>query len=375
MPVGTNETSIVLIPKKDNPELLKDSRPISLCNVVYKVVSKCLVNRLQPILQDVIAPTQSAFIPSWLITDNAPIAFECLHANRNGSSICKKFGAYKLDLTKAYDRVDWSFLEGVLYRLGFHQKWIQWAMVCVTTVQYLVRFNNVQLEPFTLSRGLWQGDPLSPYLFLFVADGLSQILQHEVQSGVLHELRICRQAPRISHLLFADDTMLFLEAIEQHALIVDKVLRMYERCTGQLINPSKCSIMFGSDCSESGQEVVKNVLKVENIVVDEKYLGLPTPEGRLNKDKFMTMKERLMKRFTNWAERNMSSGAKEVLIKSVARSIPTYSMGVFKLSATLCHEMTRMIRNFWWGEEAGHRKVHWIAWENMLMPKAHGGIG
>jgi hypothetical protein len=120
---GVNITAIVLIPKKDNPELLKDFRPTSLCNVIYKVVSKCLVNRLRPLLQDMIAPTQSAFVPGRMITDNALIAFECLHAIHSGSNTCKKYDAYKLDLTKAYDRVEWCFLEGILERLGFQSKW------------------------------------------------------------------------------------------------------------------------------------------------------------------------------------------------------------------------------------------------------------
>jgi hypothetical protein len=106
MPPGVNEMSIVLLPKKDEPELLKDFRPISLCNVIYKVISKCLVNHLRPILQDVIAPMQSAFIPGQMITDNALIAFECLHALRNGNNNYKKFGAFKLDLSKAYDHID-----------------------------------------------------------------------------------------------------------------------------------------------------------------------------------------------------------------------------------------------------------------------------
>jgi hypothetical protein len=143
MPAIINDTPIVFIPKKDDLEFLKDFRPISLCNVVYKIASKCMVNRLRPILQDIIAPTQSAFIPGRLITDNVLIAFECLHALRNGNRSCKRFGAYKLDLTKAYDQVDWFFLEGVLHQLGFHRKWIQWVMVCVTIVRYSIRFNNV----------------------------------------------------------------------------------------------------------------------------------------------------------------------------------------------------------------------------------------
>jgi len=109
MPQEVNETAIVLIPKVAHPEQLSEFRPISLCNVIYKVVSKCLVNRLRAILQDIISPNQSAFIPGRLITDNALIAFECLHAIQSSTSASTNFCAYKLDLSKAYDRVDWSF--------------------------------------------------------------------------------------------------------------------------------------------------------------------------------------------------------------------------------------------------------------------------
>jgi hypothetical protein len=119
-------------------------------------------------------------------------------------------------------------------------------MQCVTTIQYSIRFNNVTLEAFKPSRGLRRGDPLSPYLFLFVADGLSNLLKHEVSQGWLQEVHVCRRAPGISHLLFADDTLLFLEAKMDQAKIIHDVLRKYERCTGQFINPAKCSMMFGS---------------------------------------------------------------------------------------------------------------------------------
>jgi hypothetical protein len=134
MPPGVNDTAIVLIPKKDEPELLKDFRPISLCNVIYKVVSKCLVNRLRPILHELIGPMQSDFVPGRLIRDNTLIAFECLHAMKNGNRECKEFGALKLDLTKAYDRVQWEYLEEVMKQLGFHQEWVQWIMSCVSSV-------------------------------------------------------------------------------------------------------------------------------------------------------------------------------------------------------------------------------------------------
>jgi hypothetical protein len=192
--------------------------------------------------------------------DNALIAFECLHDIRQGNKQCRNFGAYKLDLTKAYDRVDCVFLEGVLRRLRFHSKWIRWVMQYVTTVQYSVRFNNIPLEAFKPSRGLRQGHPLSPYLFLFVADGLLKLLQHEVGQGMLHELHVCRRAPGISHLLFADDTLLFLEAKVDQAKIIHEVLRKCERCTGQLINPAKCSMMFGAACTNDDRDRVKEIM-------------------------------------------------------------------------------------------------------------------
>jgi hypothetical protein len=124
MPSGVNDTAIVLIPKTKNPTSLKDFRPISLCNVIYKVVAKCLANRLRPLLQEIISETQSAFIPGRMITDNAIIAFESIYALQQGSKGAGKYCAYKLDLMKAYDRVDLNYLEEVLRKFGFAKKWI-----------------------------------------------------------------------------------------------------------------------------------------------------------------------------------------------------------------------------------------------------------
>jgi hypothetical protein len=220
-----------------------------------------------------------------------------------GNRSSKEFAALKLDLTKAYDRVHWGYLEDVLLQLCFHRKWVQWIMVCVTTVRYSVHFNNVSLESFVPSCGLHQSDPLSPYLFLFVADGFSRLIQEQVRLRSLNELHICRQAPGISHLLFADDTLLFIKASEEQARKVKEVLKTYEKSIGQLVNPSKCSMLFGKNCSYQEKERVLQILQVPNTAVREKYLGLPMLEGRMNDGKFKSTKEKLVNWCSNWAKR------------------------------------------------------------------------
>ncbi|MCI23418.1 RNA-directed DNA polymerase (Reverse transcriptase), partial [Trifolium medium] len=144
--------------------------------------------------------------------------------------------ALKIDISKAYDRVSWGFLKGMLERMGFGEKWIQWMMMCISSVNYHVLMNFDRVGPIFPGRGLRQGDPLSPYLFILMAEGLTSLIHQAIGRGDIHGVKICRGAPMVSHLLFADDCFLFCRASIDEANHLLKILKTYEDASGQQIN-------------------------------------------------------------------------------------------------------------------------------------------
>jgi hypothetical protein len=143
----------------------------------------------------------------------------------------------------------------------------------------------------------------------------------------LSPVKVCRRAPGVSHLLFADDTLLFFKADGDQARRVKHVIEVYAGSTGQLLNPAKCSIFFSNQCHASTQDDVRQILNIKRDEFEDKYLGLPTPEGRMNRGKFQTLCGKLCKRIMLWGD--MSQGGKEIMIKSVAQALATYITGGF----------------------------------------------
>ena len=171
-----NATNIALIPKCNNPISVTEFQPISLCNVIYKIIAKVLANRLKVVLPNVISPFQSAFLAGRLITYNIIAAYETLHTMHTRMWSKVGFMGIKLDMSKAYDRVEWEFLEAVMGKMGFSEKWTKLIMECVRTVIYSIMVNGQAVGRIKPSRGIRQGNPLSPYLFLLCAEALSSML-------------------------------------------------------------------------------------------------------------------------------------------------------------------------------------------------------
>ncbi|XP_074265036.1 uncharacterized protein LOC141587449 [Silene latifolia] len=373
-PERLNKTNIVLIPKKKAPDKIRDFRPISLCNVVYKLVSKVLANRLKMFLGDVVSENQSAFTPGRQITDNILTAFEVFHFMKNNRQT-DGYMALKLDMAKAYDRVEWVFLQRVLMTMGFDTGGIQRVMACVTTVTFSVLINGSPSAEFRPSRGLRQGDPLSPYLFLICAEALSNMLRRAVENQTLHGIRVSAAAPAISHLLFADDSIFFVKATLQEADGVNNILRRYEAASGQLVSLEKTTVVFSRGVPRGQRSAVATRLGVMEVEEHARYLGLPTIVGRSKKVLTDIIRDKLSKRLQGWRGKILSRAGKEVLIKALANSLPTYVMSVFKIPANFCDELRAIVARFWWGHNEDKRGIHWVSWRKMARPKGAGGWG
>ncbi|KAL0012182.1 hypothetical protein SO802_007290 [Lithocarpus litseifolius] len=228
-----NKTNISLIPKTKCPSKMSEFRPISLCNVIYKLVSKVLANRLKKILPHIISENQSAFLSGRLISDNVLVGFELMHYLEHKREGIESFLAVKLDMSKAFDRVEWVFIEKVMERLSFHEKWIGMIMQCISTVSYSILINGVAYGCIMPTRGIRQGDPLSPYLFLLCAEGFSSMICQAVRRQLLSGVSICRGCPMVTHLFFADDSLLFCKASSQECQKLVEILKHYENASGQ----------------------------------------------------------------------------------------------------------------------------------------------
>lgn len=369
-----NHTYICLVPKIDSPTQVKDFRPISLCNIAYKIISKILADRIKPWLHLLISESQTAFIPGRLITDNVIITHELLHS-LSSKKMKTPYMALKLDIAKAFDKVEWHFVEALSKRFGFAEKWCHWVMTCISTVSYSVLVNGSPTSKIYPQHGLRQGDPLSPYLYLFCTEGLSSLLHHVMLTKSIQGFKASRGGPPISHMLFADDSLLFCQASESQCQKILHILQDYASASGQHVNFQKSAILFGKIVPPEVMQNIINLTGISKIGGFGRYLGLPEAIGRNKYDIFSYISRRVQNKLESWYSKFLSAAGKEVLIKSVATALPTYSMSCFTLPKKLLTQISGLIRRFWWSSSKEKHKLPWVAWSNMTKLKQHGGLG
>ncbi|KAK0599556.1 hypothetical protein LWI29_006326 [Acer saccharum] len=329
-----NRSFITLIPKCVKPKIMKDFRPISLVGSFYKILAKILANRLRRVIGTVVGDTQMAFIKDRHILDGFVIAEEIIHYWKKG----KEGGLMvKLDFEKAYDSVDHSFLDDILGDMGFGQKWRQWMRHCIVSPRISVLVNGSPTREFGLERGLRQGDPLSPFLFNVVVEGLSALFRKVESLDMMKGVSFRSDEVMVSHLQFADDTIMFLKPRVDDLINVRRILRCFEVASGLRINFKKSC----PGCKLFWKEIV----------------------------------QRLERRMAPWKKSFLNKGGRSVLIKNVMSSIPIYFMSMFKIPVGVAQNIEKLQRSFFWGDGVEKRKVHAMKWDTLRKSKENGGLG
>lgn len=247
--------------------------------------------------------------------------------------------AVKTDMSKAYDRLEWSFTKEVLQRLGFHEKWVTWVLQCISTVSYAFLINEAVLGKVIPERGIRQGDPLSPYIFILCSEVLLGLCSKAQRDGTPTGIKIATNCPRINHLLFADDTMFFIRSDDRSCHTLKTLLNTYEATSGQKINTLKSSLTFSSKTGAAVKASVKQILNIEKEGGVGKYLGLPEHFGRKKNDLFGSIVDRMHQRAISWSYRCLSTAGKLTLLKSVLSAIPTFPMSCFQIPVSLCKKI------------------------------------
>ncbi|GAU50260.1 hypothetical protein TSUD_409060 [Trifolium subterraneum] len=340
-----NSTFITLIPKVDSPQKLNDFRPISLVGSLYKILVKILANRLWLVMGSVILETQTTFVKDRQILDGILIANEVVDEARKSQ---KELLLFKVDFEKAYDSVDWGYLD-------------------------MVMINSSPTEEFLMERGLRQGDPLSPFLFLLAAEGLNVMMIALVQSNLFIGYSHCSENPTVvSHLPFADDTLLLGVKSWANVRALRVVLVLFEKVSRLKVNFHK-SMLVGVNIGESWLTEAASVLGCKVGKVPFMYLDLPVRGDPRRLSFWEPIVYGIRTRLSRWTTRLLLFGGRLILLKSFLTSLPVYAISFFKAPLGIISSLESLLSNFFWGE--GHRKIAWVRWRNVCLGQDHEGLG
>ncbi|KAL0293865.1 UNVERIFIED_CONTAM: hypothetical protein Sangu_3229700 [Sesamum angustifolium] len=326
MPRSFKATTIVLIPKVESPQTWSDFRPISLCNVTNKILSKLLYKKLSLSLPNLISPSQSGFVTGRLISDNILMAQEMIHhldlRYKNSNLVIK------LDMSKAF---------------------------------------------FQIHAGAKTRRPDISSLFIIAAEALSKGIDH-LFNGNPDMYFQAKCEVKISHLSYADDVIIFTNCKEAGLLRLMNFLRKFEEQSGQQINQAKSAFIPGRKANLIANRI-KNITGFSMKALPITYLGAPLYKGNKRKALYENLIDKVRNRISGWENCHLSYGGRLLLIKTVLSSMPIYLLQVLNPPVSTIQKLERLFARFFWGSTTEQRKIHWTKWHNVCFPTDEGGLG
>jgi len=341
-PKGCNVSFIALVPKCNNPQGLYQYRPISPIGCIYKIISKSLYLRLKSVLHKVIDQTQSAFLEGRGLLDSFVVANETIDEVKREKKKCIKV---KVDYEKAYDSIRWDFLFYMMERLGFCIRWINWIEECLKSSTISVLVNGNPIHEFNPTKGLRQGDPLAPFLYLITAEGLASMVRQAVKKKLFQGIKVGTKEIEVNMLQYVDDTLFLCEANTQNILGIKCILRCFELAVGLTVNFIKREI-GGLKVEEGIIQRYSEILNCDVMHLPFIYLGMPISGISRRFVLWREVVDKIKKRLARWKEKYLFFAGKVCMLKSVITALPLYYMSFFKMPASVQVEIKKIQKEF-----------------------------
>ncbi|KAI0496707.1 hypothetical protein KFK09_023031 [Dendrobium nobile] len=369
IPRTIKATAITLIPKSTNAESIGDFRPIALCNTLYKIIAKLLAERMKPIMPKIIKENQAGFIKKRISTDNVILDNEILQFSRKSSNI--RLMCVKYDIKKAFDSVSRHFLLARMKQKGFPNSFIKWIEACILDVWFSLCMDGSLEGFFQSSSGLRQGCPLSPYLFSIVMDGLSCLLDSNLLEQYFEGFSFGNF--RLTHLLYADDLIIFGKAEVDNCIKLSNILKEFSRATGLHVNFGKSSVILPPNCINS--EDLCSALNIPAASSFMTYLGIPLSPFHPKISCFSKLMESIIKKLSGWKAKALSfAGILQFLRYTIWNTIAYWIRGSI-IPKTILKQIDRLCAKFLFFGDLNKKKLHLISWKKTCKPKEFGGIG
>ncbi|KAI3821231.1 hypothetical protein L1987_08792 [Smallanthus sonchifolius] len=368
---GCNSSFFTLAPKGADPESLGDFRPISLIGTMAKSLGKLLALRLQQVVSSVVGNEQTAFIKGRNIFDGH-ILVNSIHGWAKKSST--KLMLFKVDFAKAFDSLNWNFLDSIMLQMGFGARWRSWIKGYLKSGRASVLVNGSPTDEFPMERGVRQGDPISPFLFILAMEGLSAMMRSASQKGLFKGVRLPNSGPTVTHSMYADDVFFIGEWDKENVSNLKRILRCFYIISGLKINYNK-SKLIGVGASDQECNEFASIMGCMKDTLPIQHLGMPIGANMRLAKNWDPVVLKVKERLNSWKAKTLSFGGRLTLVKAVLGSLPLYFLSMFKAPVKILKELEVTRRRFLWGGNNAKKKIHWVKWDNIIKPRRLGGLG